>query len=429
VKNFRLSVQLNLLFTVVILFTSLVFIFIFENVFYSQRESNVNMVLNSYIEVVQSGNNSANLPTLDNIGYIILENDEIVVANNTDILASYFDLNSYFKQVKKSSEVSDFIVTLAHRKFYFSTVSKEDTKYVVFTDDSRVSVIENNIPILIQLSFVILIVLGNIIIIFWSNITVSRIKSLNENLLKMKNSKYRKKIEVVGHDEISDLAMTIEEMRIEIQSNDKQKEEMLQNLSHDFKTPISVIKGYAEAIIDGIIPPKDAKIIIEQSEILYFKVKQLIEYTKLEYFQDPSTYVNVRLDKILNSILESNKFRRNIEFILDLDESEYFGVAENFHVVFNNIVDNALRYAKSKIIIILKNKKLSFFNDGNLIPPNVLEHMFTPYMKGADGQFGLGLSIVYKTLTHFNYDIKAENVVSPIQGVSFIVTPKEENIN
>jgi two-component system sensor histidine kinase CssS len=391
------------------------------------------MILSSYIEVVESGYKTENLPTLDKIGFIVLKNGIIVSSDKTEILEGYFDIDSYFNQKERNASIIEYDIKIARHQFYFASISSylngEDIKYVVFTDESRVQAIENNIPILIQLSFVILIVLGNIVIIFWSNITVSRIKNLNENLLKMKDSKYRKKIEVVGHDEISDLAVTIEEMRQEIQSNDKQKEEMLQNLSHDFKTPISVIKGYAEAIIDGVTPPKDAKIIIEQSEILYFKVKQLIEYTKLEYFQDPSTYVNVRLDKVINSILESNKFRRSIEFILDMDDSEYFGVAENFHVVFNNIIDNALRYAKSKIIITLKNKKLTIFNDGNLIPQNVLDNMFTPYMKGADGQFGLGLSIVYKTLTHFNFNIKAENILSPLQGVNFIVTPKNNKEN
>ena len=63
-----------------------------------------------------------------------------------------------------------------------------------------------------------------------------------------------------------ELSRTIETMRVEIQESEKQKQEMLQNMSHDFKTPIAVIKSYAEAQQDGMADEESSRIIISQAE-------------------------------------------------------------------------------------------------------------------------------------------------------------------
>ncbi|TNF09083.1 MAG: ATP-binding protein, partial [Bacillota bacterium] len=105
---------------------------------------------------------------------------------------------------------------------------------------------------------------------------------------------------------------------------------------------------------------------------------------------------------------------------LKLDDSTYYGIKDNLYTAFNNIIDNAIRYAKTKIIIELVNKKLTFFNDGEPISKNFIEQSFKPYEKGQKGQFGLGMSIVQRTCEHFNLKLSVENVN---QGVKFIIEP------
>ncbi|PKK96935.1 MAG: sensor histidine kinase, partial [Tenericutes bacterium HGW-Tenericutes-3] len=75
---------------------------------------------------------------------------------------------------------------------------------------------------------------------------------------------------------------------------------------------------------------------------------------------------------------------------------------------------------KHKIVITLKQKKLTFFNDGEPISQKFVDRLFRPYEKGSKGQFGLGMSIVQKTCTHFNLKLKVENVN---QGVMFTIEP------
>jgi two-component system sensor histidine kinase CssS len=298
----------------------------------------------------------------------------------------------------------------------------QNTLIIVFTADDYLKIIGNSFNFYTQISFISLVLLGNIIILFWSKITVERVKRLSGEVELLTSNAYRKPIAIDGADEITELARTIEKMRREIERSDKIKQEMLQNLSHDFKTPIAVIQSYAEAINDGVTGPEEAHIIIKQAEILNQKVKQLLELNKLEYLKSQQEYEEVRIKDLIQNIVNNQKFRKNIEFELKLDDSTYYGIKDNFYTAFNNIVDNAIRYAKSKIVIELQNKKLTFFNDGEPISQNFIDQTFKPYEKGQKGQFGLGMSIVQRTCEHFNLKLSVENVS---KGVKFTIEPLE----
>ena len=78
-----------------------------------------------------------------------------------------------------------------------------------------------------------------------------------------------------------------------------------------------------------------------------------------------------------------------------------------------------MRYAYTTIKITAKQNKLILYNDGDNIDNELLEGIFTPFRKGIKGEFGLGLSIVKKTLNIMNYDISIKNEK---KGVSFIIT-------
>ena len=84
-------------------------------------------------------------------------------------------------------------------------------------------------------------------------------------------------------------------------------------------------------------------------------------------------------------------------------------------------MNNFIRYAEKEIKITVKKNKLVLYNDGPNIDDNLKEDIFNPFKKGIKGQFGLGLSIVKKTLILLNYDITIENNK---KGISFIIKKK-----
>ena len=89
-----------------------------------------------------------------------------------------------------------------------------------------------------------------------------------------------------------------------------------------------------------------------------------------------------------------------------------------WETIIDNILNNFMRYAVKEVKITIKDKSISFYNDGENIDENILNDIFSPYKKGIKGEFGLGLSIVKKTIKLFGYEISVKNEK---KGVTFII--------
>jgi two-component system sensor histidine kinase CssS len=417
-KEIKLATQLNLIFSIVTLLTSLIFVVALNRVFSEFRVSQNELQLTAYLNDVRG--NLSNPPASEYNGFIIAQGTTVISSYRMDVLDNHYTAEEV-AQMMQIWPGQDRHIEIDGNHYYFRIERRQGgLNIIVFTGEDYLSVFGNAFSILMRISFIALVLLGNLIILMWSRITVDRIKRLQGEVQLLRRNNYQDPIAIDGNDEITDLAKTIEKMRQEIQHAEKSKQEMLQNISHDFKTPIAVIQSYAEAIGDGVSDIKEAEVIVKQAEMLNQKVKQLLELNKLEYLKDPSEFEVIRIKDIVINIVNNQKYRTNISFETELDDSTYFGVKENFYTAFSNIIDNALRYAKSKIVITLKNKKLTFFNDGEPISDKFIDHVFRPYEKGQNGQFGLGMSIVQKTCSHFNLLLKVENVVG---GVQFTIEP------
>ena len=198
---------------------------------------------------------------------------------------------------------------------------------------------------------------------------------------------------------------------------------MYQNISHDFKTPLTVIKSYIEAVEDNVEDSNTAlQVIKQQTDKLEQKVHSLLYLNKLDYLKNSKNVKNeiVDMEQIIQIEVDKFKFhRKEINFITDIDKkSKYYGTMEHWETIFDNLLSNFMRYANTTIKITAKQNKLILYNDGENIDDDFLEGIFTPFRKGIKGEFGLGLSIVKKTLNIMNYDITIKNEK---KGVSFII--------
>ena len=102
-----------------------------------------------------------------------------------------------------------------------------------------------------------------------------------------------------------------------------------------------------------------------------------------------------------------------------IKKSKFYGSKENWETILDNLLSNFMRYTDKTIRITVKQNKLYLYNDGEPIDKDFLEVIFTPFRKGIKGEFGLGLSIVKKTLNLMDYDILIRNEK---KGVSFIMS-------
>ena len=173
-------------------------------------------------------------------------------------------------------------------------------------------------------------------------------------------------------------------------------------------------------MVSTVIEGKTAIINIEKN-IISENVDILEE--KLNYIKDFNEYKNSQVDlsQILSSCVEKFKIQRpDIEFkICIMDKKTIFnGTSDMWETIIDNLLNNFMRYASNQIKITIKNGKINFYNDGPNINEDVLDDIFTPYTKGIKGQFGLGLSIVKKTITLLGYEIIVKN---DKKGVNFMI--------
>ncbi|WP_297237441.1 HAMP domain-containing sensor histidine kinase [uncultured Faecalicoccus sp.] len=237
------------------------------------------------------------------------------------------------------------------------------------------------------------------------------------------------------NDEIGEVAMELVNMKDELQKQEKVKEEMIHNISHDLKTPIATIKSYSESIKDGIYPygtlEKSVDVILDNANRLEAKVHNLLYLNRIEYLitSDAEGVVTNMKDVVEEVVLNSVVIRPEIRIITDVEEVFFDGLLESWRVCIENIMENAFRYAKSYIQIKVRENDLEISNDGPKMPEDRIETLFKPYEKGEGGRFGLGLSIVSRVVKANKYHVKGYNTED---GVCFkiyrnVEKPKKKN--
>ena len=271
--------------------------------------------------------------------------------------------------------------------------------------------------------FIFILIL--IVFLKWTSRLINNLKDIQGVLDTIEGDNLRNAIPTNNYtEEFQEVMCSLDRMRKRLCEEEEAKQQMLHNISHDLKTPLAVIKNYAEGIIDGVYPygtvEETAHIIYNHAERLEKKVQGLLYLNRLEYFRGiheaPQWFEMGLLVQEVVSYMKDYEGRQTIE--VDTDQSEFKGDPEKWRIVLENLIDNAKRYAKHKICIRVEQDSLSIYNDGEPISIELQTKIFQPFEKGADGVTGLGLAIVKKTVELYNYEITVRNEE---KGVTFII--------
>ncbi len=264
-------------------------------------------------------------------------------------------------------------------------------------------------------SLVIILMILFMIFMLWVLSLITPLNSIRNYITRLKRGE-KPILNIKRRDEIGEVAEALVEMQEELDHQDAIRQEMIQNISHDLKTPIATIKSYSESIKDGIYPydnlEKSVDVIIEHADRLEKKVYSLITYNKMNYLMDsaPEGDTLPMISVIQKAILACKVLRSDITIKTDLDDVSFHGDEEPWRIVVENLLDNALRYARSIVKINLKDNLLEIYNDGDLMPEDQIDKLFKPYEKGNKGNFGLGLSIVKRVCDTYGYIVMGENM-------------------
>lgn len=254
---------------------------------------------------------------------------------------------------------------------------------------------------------------------------VNPIKELREKVDLYKNTENMDEGEGEKfRDELADLSMSFDLMINRIERNTSNQKLFFQNASHELKTPLMSIQGYAEGIREGVITGADIEaslsIIESESQRLKKIVEEMILMTKLDDSSEKFNFTKCSIVDILNEslnainpLLDSNLISINFNYTDEaIGEFDY----EKLKRAFINIIGNCARYAKSSIDIGFVTKNgyvyLDIKDDGHGFEPGEEELIFQRFYKGENGGSGIGLSLTKAIIEKHGGEIRAVNNIN-----------------
>lgn len=244
-----------------------------------------------------------------------------------------------------------------------------------------------------------------------------------------KNENYRFELDKDSYIEINDLAYSLEELLKEQQKTEHFRRDIVANVSHDLRTPLTMIKAYAEMIRDlsGNNPQKREEhcdIIINEVDTLNELVSDLLDLSKLQADTVQLDLKRVNLTCLVKTVLDRLdifKERDGYEFITDVDENCYCVCdSKRIEQAIYNLVCNAINYtgADKKVYVTLKEKdgklRFSVRDTGKGIKQDELNRIWDRYYRANQTKrsvagSGIGLSIVQNVLIRHDMDFGVES--------------------
>lgn len=242
-------------------------------------------------------------------------------------------------------------------------------------------------------------------------------EKLAENLSRVKNKNWSEKIlQVSRKDEVGCIINTLSQIQRNVVEINEEEEFFYQSVSHGLKTPIMVIQNCCTAYQDGIYGDEAIDIIMKESLALERDIRKLLYVNSFDHMLGKqSDFRPVGLDELLQScrrrfVGNERGIRIHVPYHTGFRVE---GNAESLQTVFDNILENALRYARSYVRVTVEEEKqgvhLTFENDGDPIDKKVLELLFEKFYKSTNGNFGLGLFIAKKIVLFHKGEIWADN--------------------
>ena len=481
-KSVRVKLFLVLCVVTILLVICLIAInsLVLENFYIYNKTNTIKEVYNKINKYYKDPDLAINLETeLKKIAFrnnfdILIQSDTdlILFSTNKDFLSSIEVAKEKYKtylEERKNLLYSDAKMTIrkiddtSNSLNYILLYGKLDNGYSLYIripiapieESVRIS---NNTLIVIGIATVIISAFVASLI---SKRFTSPILQLNDITKKMAKLDFEQKYRINdSDDEINELGKNINTMSDKLESTIKQlretnselekdieekskidemRKQFISDVSHELKTPIALIQGYAEGLIENVNNDDEsrkfyAEVILDESNKMDVLVKQLLELMKLEYgkreFNDEEFDVVELINEVIrkcNVMLEENQ----IQVVFDEKEPIY-AYADDFYVeqVVTNYFTNAIKHSKEvngkkQIKITIQNVKnkirVSVFNTGDKIPEEDLTRVWGRFYKVDDSRnrensgSGIGLSIVKAIQNNYQNEYGVRNLSNGVE--------------
>ena len=475
------SVRGKLFFTLCVIVLSIILFLIIVNSFVlesyyqytkSNQLKNVYNMINSYYNGEIQVNNMK-----DELDQISIKNNFDIIIRNQQGIAVYMSNKDFLANIKI---VADFLGVNKGQEYQIveeldnlqiRIIKDTETKinYIMLSGqlDNRygtyiripLSSIQESVRISNSFLYtiaVIVIIVGGIAIMYISKSFSNPISEITNIAKKMAKLDFSNKYLVTDDDEINELGKSINEMsdklektinqlrstNIELEKDiekkskiDEMRKSFISDVSHELKTPIALIQGYSEGLLENVNSDPEsrkfyAEVILDETNKMDKLVKQLLELTKLEYEKrefNNTTFNIVELEKEI--VRTSQVMLEEKEARVEFETDEIIDIfADDFYIsqIITNYLTNAIKHVKEvngekyiKIVnTILQDKgkvRVVVFNTGDNISNENLPRVWNRFFKAdesrsrEDGGSGIGLAIVRAIMNNYGNDFGVEN--------------------
>lgn len=261
--------------------------------------------------------------------------------------------------------------------------------------------------------------------LFMNKVILKRITALNNATKEVIIGNYDFSLEMKQNDEISELTNNFNLMVKELQSNEYLNKEFVRNMSHELKTPLSAINGYAELIKNGDLSSKEiteySEIICSESKRLSLLAKDILQISLIEsqsIIRKSDKYnVSEQVRNVIQ-LMQLNWEDKEINFDLNLEEIYCVSNKEITYQIWTNLISNSIKFTtkKSKIKITLENKdnQLTFTitNPGSIgieEQEKVFNLFYTINTQENRDSNGVGLALTSKIVDKLNGTISLKS--------------------
>ncbi len=367
----------------------------------------------------------------ENSSYIIVrKGDGIYYAGNAEAANRIFDrLPSYGQENERPDSgfyFNDLKKLVKQIDFRFS----DGTEGSVFIVTMITSIFSRSFLIDMFLAIVMILVLTGMVLTQWIHKSVfSPINRLNLAMQKIAEGNFEYTLESDDDNEIGELYRNYEDMRLRLKEsaeekvqNERQNRELISNITHDLKTPITAIKGYVEGIIDGVADTRERqekylRTIYTKANDMDRLINELTYYSSIDNNRIPYNFHLINVAEFFGDCvedvgldLESKDIQLNYSNLVDPD-TRIIADPEQLKKVINNIIGNSIKYMdKEKGIIDIRlldevdSIRVEIEDNGKGIAAKDLTNIFERFYRtdasrnSMKGGSGIGLSIVKKII-------------------------------
>ena len=475
------SVRVKLFATISIVIVSIIVFLIVVNNFvlgqfylYTKRQTlkSVYQIVNDYYNDEQDGSLETKLEQIaiqNNFDILIRNNQNInVYTSNKNFYATYGQMNEMTSRLntgdgKLIEQGKNFVIKeitdSKNKMTYVLLASTLDNGYLLYIRISITSIQESvkisNEFLYLMAGFAILI--AALIVSYVSRRFTDPILELNAIAKKMANLDFSHKYRITdADDEINNLGKsinvmsdklerTIKQLRntnIELEKDieekskiDEMRKSFISDVSHELKTPIALIQGYSEGLLENVNTDEEsrkfyAEVILDETNKMDKLVKQLLELMKLEYGKREFNDTKFNIVEVEKEVIRKSEVMiKETGAKIDLESSDEINVfADDFYIeqVVGNYMTNAIKHVKEvngRKEIIIKNEvdveknlvRISVFNTGDNIPEEHLARIWNRFYKidssrnRQKGGTGIGLSFVKAIMNNYKNDYGVNN--------------------